>query len=77
MEEIYHTETQADYDALMVELESKEVIWGGIATKPSQFNAWKFYKNQTCVKLDDDIIRHSSLDYYTQYCPDIPIIKYK
>ena len=74
---IYHTETQKDYDDLMIEMEAKEYTWGRMATKPSQINAWKLYKNQTCIMLDGDIIRHSALDHYQSEYSFIPIIKYK
>ena len=48
---IYHTETQADYDALMVELEVK-----GIGTLGKRY--WEVYENQTVV-IVHALCRHS------------------
>lgn len=68
--QIYHTETQADYDALMVELESK-----GIQTL-KEYN-WKLHSSETCVRVDEKMAMYDKKSYYTQYYPDTPIIKYK
>ena len=73
---IYHTETQADYDALMVELEEQGYKWIS-GDEPSQVNAWKVYKNQIGILMDNSTITHSSLDYLRSKHPDTPIIKYK
>ena len=73
---IYHTETQADYDALMVELEEQGYKWIS-GDEPSQVNAWKVYKNQIGILMDNSTITHSSLDYLRSKHPDTPITKYK
>lgn len=53
---IYHTETQADYDALMVELEVEGYKWRGTVDKPTQWNGWKLTGKETGVRLDGDLI---------------------
>ena len=73
---IYHTETQEDYDALMVELEEQGYKWIS-GDEPSQVNAWKVYKNQIGILMDNSTITHSSLDYLRSKHPDTPITKYK
>ena len=76
---IYHTETQEDYDALMVELERL-----GIQTLGKRY--WEVYENQTVV-IAHAFCRHSkstrtdtaygSLGWALQNYPSIPITKYK
>ena len=76
---IYHTERQEDYDALMVELESK-----GIQTLKE--HNWKEYENRTVVFVRAIGRDHNSDRTDTTYgsvawsiCnyPRFPIIKYK
>lgn len=46
---IYHTETQADYDALMVELERQGCMWLS-GRKPTETTEnWKTNSSETCV----------------------------
>lgn len=75
---IYHTETQADFDALMVELESK-----GIETVKNHY--WKYHKSQTAVfvraighygnstRIDTTF---GGLRWALRYYPTVPIQKY-
>lgn len=76
---IYHTETQADYDALMVELEER-----GIETLPKE--RWKNYRCETAVFVHAIDKNHNSNRNDTTYSdvtwaiykyPDTPITKYK
>lgn len=75
---IYHTETQEDYDALMVGLEVK-----GIETIPK--DRWKNYKCDTVVfvRAIDKNLSHiigttySDVAWAIYKYPDVPIIKYK
>ena len=54
--EIYHTETQADYDALMVELERQGCTWfSGLKPTEAATN-WKLNSNETCVKVDKKVV---------------------
>ena len=49
---IYHTETQEDYDALMVELESKGYVWAS-GRKPTESKDWVDHKENTCVSISN------------------------
>ena len=73
---IYHTETQADYDALMIELEEQGCKWS-FGEKPSGVNHWGESECLTCVRVYDSELNHASLDYYKKDYPSIPITKYK
>lgn len=74
---IYHTEIQADYDALMVELEKQGCKWFS-GRKPIEATThWKIYSSETCVKIDKKVISYNEKGYYAIRYPSIPIIKYK
>ena len=73
---IYHTETQEDYDALMVELEEQGCKWAG-GDKPSEINRWRVREHLTCVDVCDSKITYASLSCYKEDYPNIPITKYK
>ncbi len=76
---IYHTETQEDYDALMVELEAKGYTWGGTTSKPTQWNGWSHNKENTCIRTlpeDKELVTMHKVHYVTGY-PQTPITKYK
>ena len=73
---IYHTETQEDYDALMVELESDGVTWR-FGALPTKENNWKARTKNMCVRVSHQIAEYGSIDTYLKKYPDIPIIKYK
>lgn len=76
---IYHTETQADYDALMVKLGIK-----GIGTLGKRY--WEVYENQTVVfvhalcrptAISRTDTAYGSLEWALQTYPKVPIQKYK
>ena len=74
---LYHTETQEDYDALMVELEAEECEWFS-GRKPTEVTTyWKLDSSETCVKIDKKVIAYNEKGYYAMRYPSIPIIKYK
>lgn len=74
---IYHTETQADYDALMVELERQGCKWFS-GRKPIEATThWKLYSSETCVKIDKKVISYNEKGYYAMRYPTVPITKYK
>ena len=74
---IYHTETQEDYDALMVELEKQGCKWFS-GRKPIEATThWKIYSSETGVKIDKKVISYNEKGYYAMIYPSIPIIKYK
>lgn len=75
--EIYHAETQEDYDALMAELEAQECIWfsGCKPTKAKYY--WFDYKEKTCVRVSFGILTKHNFRYFKENYPDVPIIEYK
>lgn len=74
---IYHTETQADYDALMIELEEQLCFWGNGFKMTANSNKWVRHTNNTCVSVDDRSALFDHKDYYEMKFPHAPIIKYK
>ena len=73
---IYHTETQEDYDALMVELEEQGCKWG-FGRELSEVNNWPMKEHLTCLRVYDSKVHYASLNYYKEDYPNIPITKYK
>ena len=73
---IYHTETQADYDALMVELENDGVTWRS-GVLPTKENNWKLRPKNMCVAVSHQVAEYGSVDTYLKIYSDIPIAKYK
>ncbi|WP_373804513.1 DUF1642 domain-containing protein [Jeotgalibaca porci] len=73
---IYHTETQSDYDALMIKLEAEGSMWHGEG-KPTSWNGWSINSNETCVIIRGPRITQACLISCKNYYPKIPIIKYK
>ena len=76
---IYHTETQEDYDALMVELEEQGCKWLSGSKPTEAATNWKLNSNETCVRVDKKVVMviYEKKSFYTWYYPDTPIIKYK
>lgn len=70
---IYHTKTQEDYDALMVELEEQGVKWVG-GHLPTEQNKWGAYKEYTCVKIIDKKMCYSDEQHFKMTSE--PIIEY-
>lgn len=68
--QIYHVETQDDYDALMVELSYK-------LKDRLKSSYWKVFKSRTVIFLQDDKITFGSKMDAEQKYPDIPIQNYK
>ena len=67
---IYHTETQEDYDALMMEFKAKN--------KPTfSDNWWEIYKNRTTVYSDKSGTTCGNLEDAKRTYPDAEIIEYK
>ncbi|MCC9273711.1 MAG: hypothetical protein K8V42_05410 [Enterococcus aquimarinus] len=74
---IYHTETQADYDALMVELEAEGCKWFS-GRKPTEATEnWKANSSETCVRVDKKVAMYDKKSLYTRNYPDVPITEYK
>ena len=74
---IYHTETQADYDALMIELEGKGCKWNNGDKMTEAPNYWICHKGETCVMMDWESVTYSPKDYLELLYQNTPIIKYK
>ena len=74
---IYHTETQADYDALMVELEEQGCRWlaGHKMTKAS--NYWIDDRDKTCVRIINKKATRERIGYFKEHFSNVPITKYK
>ncbi|WP_391524817.1 DUF3310 domain-containing protein [Listeria booriae] len=60
---IYHTETQEDYDALMLELKEIGAEWAS-GRKPTKEDNWDEYRERTCIKLNDDEMTYAERDYF-------------
>ena len=73
---IYHTETQEDYDALMVELEEKGYKWLS-RDKPISRDYWSEDKGNTCITISGKDITFDSIEWYKNKYPNTPIIEYK
>ena len=75
---IYHTATQEDYDALMVELEKQGFRWGGVfGEKPTKESYYKVYTSETTITTYTDAIRYGCVKDDMESDPDEPIIEYK
>lgn len=73
---IYHTATQQDYDALMIELEEKGFEWLS-GHEPTDFNYWKQMKEYSCIKISDKYIGFMNIEQSKKQHPDTPIIEFK
>ena len=73
---VYHTETQEDYNYLMVELEEKGYKWLS-GYKPTSRNYWSEDKENTCITISDKDITFDSIEWYKEEYPDISIIEYR
>ena len=74
---IYHTETQEDYDALMVELEEEGVSWFNGVQMTKKPDNWGVHKKHTYVRVDGVYAFYDSVYFHEWRYPDIPITKYK
>lgn len=74
--EIYHTETQQAYNALMVELEEKGRKWLGGA-KPTQLDKFKNYGKDTYIFDESGVLSFSSGYYFIAHCSNDTLIEYK
>ncbi|EAC5530991.1 DUF3310 domain-containing protein [Listeria monocytogenes] len=74
---LYHTETQEDYDALMVELEEEGYKWNEVE-KATENNAWYVFEDNTVVvKECGTDLGVASKGYCERIYIDTPIEKYK
>lgn len=74
---LYHTETQEEYNALMAYVEKKGYEWN-TKEKPTEYNCWNIFKNETVIVIEYDInLGFASKEYCKRVYPDTPIEKYK
>lgn len=74
---LYHTETQEEYNALMAYVEKKGYEWN-TKEKPTEYNCWNIFKNETVIVIEYDInLCFASKEYCKRVYPDTPIKKYK
>lgn len=74
---LYHTETQEEYNALMAYVEKKGYEWN-TKEKPTEYNCWNIFKNETVIVIEYDInLGFASKEYCERVYPDTPIKKYK
>ena len=74
---IYHTETQRDFDALMIELEEQGCKWSSRRKPTEATTNWKMNSSETCVKVDEKVVLYARKSFYTWEHPYIPITTYK
>lgn len=74
---IYHTETQEDYDALMIELEGQGCKWFNGVQMTKKPDNWGVHKKHTYVRVDGVYAFYDSVYFHEWRYPDIPITKYK
>lgn len=75
--ELYHVETQEDYNALMMYVEKKGYRWNE-KEGPTEYNCWNIFKKDTVIVIEYDIyLGVASKEYYERVYPDTPIEKYK
>ena len=77
---IYHTETKADYDALMVELEAEGYEWIG-GEIPPELSLFDKYGSESTVTTYNGIskkfMQYSKAAFQIEKYPEIQIIEYK
>ncbi|EAE9705248.1 DUF3310 domain-containing protein [Listeria monocytogenes] len=74
---LYHTETQEEYNSLMAYVEKKGYEWN-TKEKPTEYNCWNIFKNETVIVIEYDInLGFASKEYCKRVYPDTPIKKYK
>lgn len=74
---LYHTETQEDYNALMVDLEDEGCVWNEFET-PTENNSWHIFEENTVVINEGDTdLGFASKGYCERIYIDTPIQKYK
>ena len=73
---IYNTKIQADYDALVIELEEKGYKWLS-GHNPTHFKYRIDDKEDTCIEISGKKITFGSIEWYKEEYPDISIIEYR
>ena len=78
---IYHTETQEDYEDLMIGLEKQGFKWGSGKKPTEEFNYKEFNSGTAITTMTtyygDDIIKYSCVGFEMKLNPEELIIEYK
>lgn len=61
---IYRTRTQEEYNWLMEQLQEAGFKWDD-GESPTKFNDWPEYSTETCIRLENKIIRYADFYFYT------------
>ncbi|MGJ6136705.1 DUF3310 domain-containing protein [Listeria monocytogenes] len=76
--ELYHVETQEDYNALMVEVEKEGYHWrSGLYATSKELDHWKLHGPETVISAVAEVLGYANIQYYKNEYPDTPIKKYK
>lgn len=75
--QIYHVETQEDYDALMVELEERDYLWLSDKKPASKGNRWLRHKEDFCVVINNKMMTYADIRWCKKQYPNTAIQKYK
>ncbi len=75
--QIYHVETQEDYDALMVELEGRGYLWLSNKKPNSRGNRWLRHKENFCVIIDNKMMTYADIRWCKKHYLNATIQKYK
>ena len=59
-----HTETESGYNEFMKRLEKAGIIWKWSRKKATEYNAWEDWKEETCIRLDEDGLRYCDKEFY-------------
>lgn len=75
--QIYHVETQEDYDALMVELEERGYLWLSDKKPTSKGNRWLRHKEDFCVVINNKMMTYADIRWCKKQYPNATFRKYK
>ena len=68
---IYHTATQEDYNALMIELEKDGCYWGSTKKPPTEINVWFVNNESTVIFLKNNLeLTYNNIFYSKERYPN-------
>lgn len=76
---IIHIKNEAEWMSVMKKIEATmpEAKWVSL-DKPSNVHSWIVYKDNTCVRIWDDLfLSYGHVSFYQKDCPSTPIISAK
>lgn len=75
---VYHVKTQADYDALMIELEKDGCYWGSSKRPPTEINTWIVNNESTVIFLKNNLkLTYGNISYSKERYPNTTLTIYK